>query len=175
MRFGGRYPITIWIVRSSSRERRSVTGAGHNRSSAGFPPCSSVPTVRQVELLYVTEGVPNRDPVLGDGSSMIPFEVIRNAPADVRITLVTFIGEVPVPDEIRSRCDHTVLLAVRDQRLALVRSIPSELSIGAQQRTSGRAVRTVRALSRRADVTLVHGPHAAVLTHAAVGPVVASR
>jgi hypothetical protein len=41
--------------------------------------------------------VPNRDPVHGNGSSMIPFEVIRHLPDDVEVTLLTYRSRIAVP------------------------------------------------------------------------------
>jgi glycosyltransferase involved in cell wall biosynthesis len=125
-----------------------------------------------VRLLYVAEGMPNRDPVRGDGSSLIPFEVIRGLPDDVDITLLTFEGDVPLPAEIGRRCTAVELLHQRADRVALARSVLSPSHVGAEQRVTPSASSAVSRLSEAADVTLVHGPHAAPLTHAARGPLV---
>ena len=125
-----------------------------------------------MRLVYVAEGVPNRDPLLGDGSSMIPFEVIRHAPAGVSITLVTWTSPISVPDEIRARCDDTVMLPVHSPQVAVLRALPSPRSIGSEERASRAAGRVVRELSKNADATLVHGPHAAFLSHRVQGPLV---
>ena len=37
--------------------------------------------------------VPNRDPLHGNGSSMISYEVLRHLPSDVAVSWVTFQGE----------------------------------------------------------------------------------
>ncbi|XTR50856.1 hypothetical protein ACOM2C_10150 [Pseudarthrobacter sp. So.54] len=63
-----------------------------------------------MKLLYITESVPNRDPVFGDGSSMIPYEILRNLPAEVDVTLLTFAGPVELPDEVRRRCAEVHVL-----------------------------------------------------------------
>jgi glycosyltransferase involved in cell wall biosynthesis len=64
------------------------------------------------------------------------------------------------------------VLPLRGERAALLRSVVSQASPGAAQRETAEAVAAVRRLSREADVTLVHGPHAAGLLHAVEGPVV---
>ncbi|WP_369053506.1 glycosyltransferase [Kineococcus terrestris] len=124
-----------------------------------------------MHLLYVTESVPNKDPVHGDGSSAIPYEVLRNLPPDVRVDLVTFAG-VAVPDDVLRRCASVQCLPERGRRAALAGSALTPLSVGGAARTTVRARRAVRAASRRADVTLLHGPHVIGLVHEVSGPAV---
>ena len=125
-----------------------------------------------MRLLYVTEGVPNRDPVHGDGSSMIPFEVIRHLPAGVRLTLLTFAGPVEVPAAVRDRCDRVVVLDPRSRRRALALSAVTSRSVGGARLATRAARAAVRRLSAAADVTLVHGPHATTLAPEVRGPLV---
>lgn len=125
-----------------------------------------------MHLLYLTEGVPNRDPRDGDGSSMIPYEVIRALPADIRIDLLTFDGPVPVPAEIAERCDRVLQLPVRSVRSAILQSVLRSQQIGELTRLTGRAHRTARHAAGTADVTLVHGPQVGPLVRGLPGPVV---
>jgi glycosyltransferase involved in cell wall biosynthesis len=122
-----------------------------------------------MRLLYVTEGVPTRDPVRGDGSSMISFELLRHLPDDITVRLLTFGEPADLPQEVRARCADAVVLPLRDARLATVASVASAWSIGTHQRATRRARAEVRARSGEADVTLLHGPHVTRLARAARG------
>jgi polysaccharide biosynthesis protein PslH len=124
-----------------------------------------------VKLLYVTEGVPNRDPVRGDGSSLISYGVLGALPDDVRVTLLAFAGDVPVPPEVAARCAEVHLLRPRDPRIALARSVLSRAHPGAEATCTAAAREAVGRLSAAADATLVHGPHVAPLVHEVRGPV----
>jgi len=130
------------------------------------------PTRDSMSLLYVTEDVPNRDPLHGNGSSMISYEVLRHLPSDVAVSLVTFQGEADLPDEIRARCDTVVLLQCRGPRQASFVSALSPLSIGAAARATREARRAISRLSQAADATLLHGPHVAPLASHVRGPMV---
>lgn len=112
-----------------------------------------------MKLLYITESVPNRDPKLGDGSSMIPFELLRNFPEDVAVTLLTFAGPVDLPEEIRERCEAVHVLPTRQRRAALARSIFSAHDVGTHERATKRAIHMAEQLSGECDSCLVHGPH----------------
>ncbi|MEO3934477.1 glycosyltransferase [Micrococcaceae bacterium Sec7.4] len=125
-----------------------------------------------MRLLYITESVPNRDPVFGDGSSMIPYEILRNLPADVDVTLLTFSGPVGLPDEVRSRCAAVHVLTPRSRAAALMRSFAGLNGVGKHQRSTAEAVSTAVRLSARSDATLIHGPHALFLARHVQGPVV---
>ncbi|HEY8701318.1 MAG TPA: glycosyltransferase family 4 protein [Arthrobacter sp.] len=125
-----------------------------------------------MKLLYVTESVPNRDPMLGDGSSMIPFEVLRNLPGDVAVTLLTFAGPVDVPDEIRTRCDAVLVLPKRPRLQALLRSFFGLNGLGRHERSTAQAIGAVTDLSTRHHATLIHGPHALFLAGHVRGPLV---
>jgi glycosyltransferase involved in cell wall biosynthesis len=125
-----------------------------------------------MSLLYVTEEVPNRDPLHGNGSSMIPYEVLRHLPSDVAVSLVTFEGEADLPEEIRARCDTVVLLQSRGSRQAAIVSALSRLSVGAAARATKKARQAVSRLSEAADATLLHGPHVAPLASHVHGPMV---
>lgn len=125
-----------------------------------------------MKLLYVTESVPNRDPELGDGSSMIPYEVIRHLPPDVAVTLLTFTGPVPVPPEIRDRCDAVYELATREEFSAFARSLGGLAGLGKHRRSTPSARAAAARLSADRDATLIHGPHALFLSHCATGPLV---
>lgn len=133
---------------------------------------SSVPELAPVKLLYLTEEVPNRDPLHGDGSSMISYEVLRHLPADVVVHLVTFKGAAAVPPEIRNRSRSITELRQRRPQAAAVLSVLSGMSVGAAARSTRRARATVRRISAECDVTLVHGPHVADLCHQVLGPLV---
>ena len=127
---------------------------------------------RLVHLLYVAEDVPNRDPVLGDGSSMITYEVLLALPADLEVSLLAFDRGIAVPPEIRARCRDVLLLPLQEdspglaQRLALWRDPSTEA------RSHPEAVQAVRRLSGAADVTLMHGPHVLGLARHVEGPLV---
>lgn len=125
-----------------------------------------------MRLLYITESVPNRDPVFGDGSSMIPYEVLRNLPADVAVTLLTYAGPVGLPDEVRSRCEAALVLTPRSRKAALVRSFAGLDGVGKHERATAEAISTAARLSARGDATLIHGPHALFLARHVRGPVV---
>lgn len=125
-----------------------------------------------MKLLYITESVPNRDPVLGDGSSMIPFEVLRNLPRDVTVTLLTFAGPVALPDEVRSRCDAVHILRPRKRIRAALLSLFGLNGLGRHERSTAEAIAAASALSAGHDATLIHGPHALFLSRHTQGPVV---
>lgn len=120
----------------------------------------------------MTESVPNRDPMLGDGSSMIPFEVLRNLPQDVAVTLLTFTGPVELPYEIRARCHEVHVLPTRRRSAALVRSLASSHDVGAQERATRLAFRRAEQLSEECDAVLLHGPHVLFLASHLKGPLV---
>jgi glycosyltransferase involved in cell wall biosynthesis len=124
------------------------------------------------KVFYLSESVPNRDPQHGDGSSMIPYEVIRAMSASARITLLTFTEGMPVPAVVADHCVSHATLPLRTVAAPTVRAALLGAQLGAQQRASAAAHRAVAELSRQADVTLVHGPHAAFLAHSVVGPLV---
>lgn len=125
-----------------------------------------------MKLLYVTESVPNRDPELGDGSSMIPYEVILHLPPGVAVTLLTFSGPVPVPAEIRNRCDTVYELAPREELSAFARSMGGLTGLGKHRRSTPSARAAAARLSASRDATLIHGPHALFLSHCVTGPLV---
>ena len=125
-----------------------------------------------MRLLYVTESMPNRDPVFGDGSSMIPFEFLRNLPEDVKVTLVTFSGPVGLPEEVRERCEAVHILSPRNRKWAFFRSFFGLNGLGKQERYTAKAKEIASRLSAESDATLIHGPHALPLAHHIHGPVV---
>jgi glycosyltransferase involved in cell wall biosynthesis len=125
-----------------------------------------------MRLLYVTESIPNRDPVFGDGSSMIPFEFLRNLPADVAVTLLTYSGPVRLPDELRERCESVYVLATRKRIWATVRSVFGLNGLGTHERATAKAISTASSLSAQSDATLIHGPHALFLASHVRGPMV---
>lgn len=125
-----------------------------------------------MRLLYITESVPNRDPVFGDGSSMIPYEILRNLPADVDVTLLTFAGPVGLPDEVGSRCAAAHVLTPRGRKAAFVRSLGGLNGVGRHERATVEAVSAAASLSAHSDATLIHGPHALFLARHVQGPVV---
>jgi glycosyltransferase involved in cell wall biosynthesis len=116
--------------------------------------------------------MPNRDPVFGDGSSMIPFEVIRFLPDDVFVSLLTFPGEVDTPAEIHERCQTVTILTGRRHEFAQARSLVTRLHSGAAQRNTAAVRSLVRRASAGADATLLHGPHVVPLASVTVGPTV---
>ena len=130
------------------------------------------PSLGRVKVLYVTESIPNRDPVSGDGSSMIPYELLGALSSEIQVTLVTFAGPAAVPDAIQRRCDPVVVLPTRSPRWSLLRSVPGRHQAGAHERHTPAAAREVARLSAAADVTLFHGPHVLVLARYVHGPVV---
>lgn len=110
--------------------------------------------------------------MLGDGSSMIPFEVLRNLPGDVAVTLFTFAGPVDVPAEIRTRCDAVHVMPTRSRALAAALSVFGLTGLGKHERSTRTAIATAAELSAQHDATLIHGPHALFLAHAVSGPLV---
>ena len=146
---------------------RSRTGPLNPR-----PPGVRLQYTRAMRLLYITESAPNRDPVFGDGSSMIPYEILRNLPADVDVTLMTYSGPVGLPDEVRSRCAAVHVLPPRSRKAALVRSLAGLNGVGKHERATAEAVSTAARLSANSDATLIHGPHALFLARHVQGPVV---
>jgi glycosyltransferase involved in cell wall biosynthesis len=125
-----------------------------------------------VRLLIVADGVPNRDPERGDGSSMISFEMIKAMPARIAITLVVLGSTHDVPAEIEERCDRVVTFGIRRHWVALVRSLFSRLQVSAEERSVGGVRRCVRELSAENDVTLLHGQHIPFLAREVRGPMV---
>ncbi|WP_426989090.1 glycosyltransferase [Pseudarthrobacter sp. Y6] len=125
-----------------------------------------------MKLLYITESVPNRDPMLGDGSSMIPFEVLRNLPGEVAVTLLTFAGPVGVPAEIRSRCNAVHVMPTRSRAWATVLSVFGLTGLGKHERSTAKAIAVAAQLSGLHDATLIHGPHALFLAKSVSGPLV---
>ena len=125
-----------------------------------------------MRLLYLTEEVPNRDPMHGNGSSMISYEVIRHLPDHVEVTLLTYRSEIRVPREIRRRCADVIMLEPRPPSRAALVSLVTPFSPGAASRTTGKARHAVAEVSAEADVTLLHGPHVTPLAHHVQGPLV---
>ena len=103
---------------------------------------------------------------------MIPFEVVRNLPADVDVTLLTYAGPVALPDEVRERCGAVHILQPRSSAAALVRSLGGLNGVGKHERATAAAVALTAELSARSDATLIHGPHALFLSRHVRGPVV---
>jgi polysaccharide biosynthesis protein PslH len=125
-----------------------------------------------MRLLYVTESVPNRDPALGDGSSLIPYELLRHLPGDVAVTLLTFAGPIDVPDELHKRCEAVLVLPTRPRLQALLRSFFGLNGLGRHERSTAQAIGAVTELSARHHATLIHGPHALFLAGHVRGPLV---
>lgn len=103
---------------------------------------------------------------------MIPYEVILHLPPDVAVTLLTFSGPVPVPAEVRARCETVHELAPREDLSALARSLGGLTGLGKHRRSTASARAAAVALSASNDATLIHGPHALFLSHQVAGPVV---
>ncbi|MGI8456682.1 MAG: glycosyltransferase family 4 protein [Propionibacteriaceae bacterium] len=131
----------------------------------------ATPHGRPFRVLYVTESVPNRDPERGDGSSLIPYEVVQAFPETVSVNLLTFAGPVAVPSPVRARCDRVETLPTRSGAAATAALLTGR-EAGEELRRTARARSTARAWSHEADVTLLHGPHVAFLAHDVVGAVV---
>ncbi|HWH25744.1 MAG TPA: glycosyltransferase [Pseudolysinimonas sp.] len=125
-----------------------------------------------MKLLIVTDGIPTRDPVLGDGSSMISFEIIRSLPADTEITLVTLGATGELPEEISARCVRVATFGTRRHAVALFRSLFSRLQVGAEERSVAGVRARVRELSAESEVTLLHGPHIPFVASYVRGPMV---
>jgi hypothetical protein len=125
-----------------------------------------------MRLLYVAENVPNRGAAVGDGSSMIAYEVLQRLPADVSTTLLAFSGGAALPAEVEKTCEVVRLLPKRRAVLAKARSAVSRYDVGALERYTPTAVSLVQELSRHVDVTLLHGPHVLPLAQHVTGPLV---
>jgi IS30 family transposase/glycosyltransferase involved in cell wall biosynthesis len=173
-----------YFPKGTDLSRHSRGAMARPRASAGLarsrrarhrraPDCSTSQVVAAgVRLLYVTEDVPTRDRVHGDGSSMIPYEVLRHLPPDVEVDLLTYRGSAEVPREVSDRCRTVLTLPRRPRNSAVLRSVVSRHSIGAWERRSREASAVVRRMSVAADATLLHGPHVAGLAHTVEGPLV---
>ncbi|UUL76842.1 glycosyltransferase family 4 protein [Pseudarthrobacter sp. Fe7] len=103
---------------------------------------------------------------------MIPYEVILHLPPRVAVTLLTFSGPVPVPAEIRNRCETVHELAPREELSAFVRSLGGLAGLGKHRRSTPTARAAAARLSAERDATLIHGPHALFLSHHVAGPLV---
>lgn len=125
-----------------------------------------------MKLLIVADGIPNRDPERGDGSSLILFEIIKALPARISITLVMLSATHEVPAEIVERCDRIVTFGIRRRTVALTRSLFSRLQVSAEERSVVGVRRCVRELSAESDVTFLHGPHIPFLAREVRGPMV---
>lgn len=125
-----------------------------------------------MRLLLVAEGVPNRDPRGGDGSSMITYHLLAGLPDDIEVELVTWDTGIEVPSEVTARCQAVTVLRQRGRRPSIAVAVFGSLSLGNAQRRTAKAVRMVAARSRQADVTLLHGPHTASFTADVTGPCV---
>jgi glycosyltransferase involved in cell wall biosynthesis len=125
-----------------------------------------------VRLLIVADGIPNRDPVLGDGSSMISFEIIRSLPTEIAVTLVTLGSTQDIPEEMSARCERVVAFGTRRHGVALFRSLFSRLQVAAEERAVAGVRACVRELSASSDVTLLHGPHILFVARYVRGPLV---
>ncbi len=125
-----------------------------------------------MKLLLVCEGVPNRDPRRGDGSSMITYHLLTGLPDDVEVELLTWDSGIEIPPEVAARCATVTVLPLLARRPASVLAVLRSLSLGNAQRRTRDAVRLVAERSRGADVTLLHGPHTASFTEDVVGPCV---
>lgn len=116
-----------------------------------------MPLGSKIYLLAVTEDVPNRDPVAGNGSSMIPYEVLRRLDDGFVVRLITFGGTVPIPEPIARR-------AISCEVLPLARGSAARFLIGGEARAAtarltSSHLRHIVGAARRADVVLLHGPH----------------
>ncbi len=120
----------------------------------------------------VTDGVPSRDPELGDGSSMISFEIIRALPHHMSIVLVVVGATHGIPPEIVERCERVITFATRNHAVALARSLFSRLQVSAEERSAAEVRRCVRELSAENDVTFLHGQHVPFLARDVQGPLV---
>lgn len=103
---------------------------------------------------------------------MIPFELLRNLPDDVAVTLLTYSGPVGLSDEVRSRCEAVHVLTPRGRNWALIRSVFGLNGLGKHQRATAEAISATRKLSAQNDATLIHGPHALALARHVRGPLV---
>lgn len=103
---------------------------------------------------------------------MIPYEILRNLPDDVDVTLLSFEGRVGLPEEIRERCAEVQMLTPRPRAAALIRSLGGLNGAGRQERATREATELTASLSARADATLIHGPHALFLSRYVHGPLV---
>ena len=103
---------------------------------------------------------------------MIPYEVILHVPPHIAVTLLTFSGPVPVPAEIRDRCESVYELAPREELSAFVRSLGGLAGLGRHRRSTPSARAAAARLSQDRDATLIHGPHALFLARHVAGPVV---
>lgn len=125
-----------------------------------------------VRLLLITDGVPNRDPEFGDGSSMISFEIIKCLPPEIVLTLVVLGSAHEIPPEISARCERIVTFGKRSHRSALIRSLFTRLQVSAEERSVPATRARIRDLSAESDVTLLHGPHIPFAARYVRGPMV---
>ena len=163
---------TVLSAVRMSAPNSAVVGA-RRRSEVPLPAhVSADTTIGGVRLLIVADGIPNRDPELGDGSSMISFEIIRSLPAEIAVTLVTLGSTHDIPEVVSARCERVVTFGKRRHEVALFRSLFSRLQVAAEERSVAGVRACVRELSAKSDVTLLHGPHIPFVGRYVRGPMV---
>lgn len=113
-----------------------------------------------MKLLVIAEDVPNKDPIYGDGSSLISFHVLLGLAKRADVRLATFDGVVDVPNDILRVCSSVAVYPLRSRSRATVGAPLTGQSVAGYQRGGSNNRRAIRQLSQAADVTLVHGPQA---------------
>jgi glycosyltransferase involved in cell wall biosynthesis len=111
-----------------------------------------------MRLLYLTDQVPNIDPVLGDGSALISYQLITHFGDDVEIDLLTFAAGPPVPPEIAERVRAITYLPMRSPTAGLLSSLARTAHVSAEVRRTRAGLAEFAQHQKMADVTLVHGP-----------------
>lgn len=125
-----------------------------------------------MRVLAVCESPPTLDPVAGNGSTLIPAQVLPRLSGDIEVDLVWFTDRTAAPSpDVLSRCRSHVAMPLRSGRSALLGQPFTRLPRAGWQRADPAGV--VRRLAQRADVVYLHGLHVFPLARGLHAPVVA--
>jgi len=116
-----------------------------------------------VRVLMLCERAPSVDSAVGDGSTMISANFLRELPPGIEVDLIYFGDEGSAPDTLALRRVASVRrMPLRSRRLALLAQPFTRLPRAGWQRHVGR--RQLQDWAREADVLYTHGLH--VMHHA---------
>ncbi len=112
-----------------------------------------------MRLLYLADQVPNIDPVHGDGSALISYQLITHFDDDVEVDLLTFAAGPPLPAEVADRVRTVTYLPLRSPTAGLLSSLARTAHVSAEVRRTRQGLAEFAQHQKSADVTLVHGPY----------------
>ena len=125
-----------------------------------------------MRVLLVCEQAPGRNVVTGDGSSLISREILLHGSEKAEVHLVYFGDADAQPDDDLLACCSEVTRLARRGSTKDVRFLLSRLPRKVWRHDGAAARRTVAELSRRADVTILHGGEVLPLFSSVHGPLV---